>query len=78
MISRKEFKVGKKVLIYHTRLRLFLGKLRSRWIGPFIVTEVYPHGAILIESVETNKIFRGNGHRLKAYYENMPVGHNHQ
>jgi hypothetical protein len=35
MISRKEFKVGQKVLLYQSRLRLFPGKLRSHWIGPF-------------------------------------------
>lgn len=22
------------------------GKLRSRWLGPFIVTNVYPYGAV--------------------------------
>ena len=61
------------MLLYHTRLRLFLGKLRSRWLNPFIVIEFYPHSAIEIQSVETNKIFNLNEHRLKAYYEKMPV-----
>ena len=50
MISRKEFKVGQKVLLYHSRLRLFQGKLRSHWIGPFVVTNVFPHGAVEIQS----------------------------
>ena len=48
MISRKEFKVGQKVLLYHSWLRLFLRKLHSRWIGPFVVTNVFPHGAVEI------------------------------
>ena len=48
MISRKKFKVGKKVLLYHSRLRLFLGKLHSRWIGPFVVTNVFPYGVVEI------------------------------
>ena len=30
MISRKNFSVGQKVLLYHSRLKLFPGKLRSR------------------------------------------------
>jgi len=30
MITRKEFNVGDKVLLYHSRLKLFPGKLRSR------------------------------------------------
>ncbi|KAL0427984.1 UNVERIFIED_CONTAM: hypothetical protein Slati_2973200 [Sesamum latifolium] len=39
-ISRKEFNIEQKVLLFHSKLKLFLGKLRSRWIGPFIVTNV--------------------------------------
>ncbi|XP_059431555.1 uncharacterized protein LOC132165068 [Corylus avellana] len=69
MISRKEFKVGQKVLLYHSRLRLFPGKLRSRWIGPFVVTNVFPHGAVEIQSLATSKVFKVNGHRLKTFYE---------
>ena len=30
-ILRKKFKVGELVLLYNSRLRLFLGKLKSRW-----------------------------------------------
>ena len=78
IISRKEFNVGKKVLMYHAHLRLFLGKLRSHWIGPFVVTKVYPHGAVEKQSLETNKIFKVNGHRLKVYYENIPVEEIHE
>ena len=29
-ILRKNFEVGQKVLLFHSRLKLFLGKLRSR------------------------------------------------
>ncbi|XP_021769889.1 uncharacterized protein LOC110734151 [Chenopodium quinoa] len=56
MITRKEFKVGDKVLLYQSRLRLFPGKLRSRWEGPFQVVNVYPHGAVEIQSPETDKV----------------------
>ncbi|XP_021743881.1 uncharacterized protein LOC110709936 [Chenopodium quinoa] len=56
MITRKEFKVGDKVLLYQSRLRLFPGKLRSRWEGPFQVVNVYPHGAVEIQSLETDKV----------------------
>ena len=65
----KMFHVGQKVLLYHSRLRLFPGKLRSRWVGPFIVTNVFVHGAIEIKSEVTGKVFKVNGHRLKPYYE---------
>ena len=68
-ISRKQFSIGQKVLLYHSRLKLFPGKLRSKWIGPFVVTNVFSHGAVEIQSLETNKIFKVNGHRLKLFYE---------
>ena len=41
MITRKEFNVGDKVFLYHSRLKLFPGKLRSYWIGPFVVSNVF-------------------------------------
>jgi hypothetical protein len=68
MITRKEFNVGDKVL-YHSRLKLFPGKLRSHWIGPFVVSNVFPYGAVEITSLETNKVLKVNGHRLKPFYE---------
>ncbi|XP_074300929.1 uncharacterized protein LOC141632268 [Silene latifolia] len=34
MISRREFKEGSKVLVFQNRLKLFSGKLRSRWLEP--------------------------------------------
>ncbi|XP_043807314.1 uncharacterized protein LOC122721960 [Manihot esculenta] len=49
-ISRKHFQVGDKVLLFDSRFKLFPGKLRSRWIGPFLVEHVYPHGAVDIRS----------------------------
>jgi hypothetical protein len=69
MITRKVFNVGDKVLLYHSRLKLFPGKLRSRWIGPFVVSNVFSYGAVEITSLETNKVLKVNGHRLKPFYE---------
>ncbi|CAN6679584.1 unnamed protein product [Malus baccata var. baccata] len=69
MIHAKTFSIGQKVLLFNSRLRLFLGKLRSKWVGPFIVTNVFPHGAVQIKSSRTQQEFKVNGHRLKPYYE---------
>jgi hypothetical protein len=69
MLTRKEFHVEDKVFLYHSRLKLFPGKLRSYWIGPFVVSNVFPYGAVEITSLETNKVPKVNGHRLKPFYE---------
>ena len=69
MIIRKEFNVGDKVLLYHSHLKLFPGKLRSRRIGPFVVSNIFPYGVVEITSLETNKVLRVNGYHLKPFYE---------
>ncbi|KAM2100612.1 hypothetical protein ACFX1T_027739 [Malus domestica] len=68
MIRSKTFSIGQKVLLFNSRLRLFPGKLRSKWIGPFIVTNVFLHSAVQIESLKTQQEFKVNGHRLKPYF----------
>jgi hypothetical protein len=73
MITRKEFNVGDKGLLYHSRLKLFPGKLHSRWIGPFVVSNVFSYGAVEITSLETNTVLKVNGHRLKPFYEGWMV-----
>nr|GEZ25686.1 reverse transcriptase domain-containing protein [Tanacetum cinerariifolium] len=49
------------------RLKIFLGKLKSRWSGPFTISETYPYGtAKLTHSDGSN--FKVNCHRLKHYH----------
>ncbi|KAL0458292.1 UNVERIFIED_CONTAM: hypothetical protein Slati_0456400 [Sesamum latifolium] len=66
-ILRKQFDVGQKVLLYNSRLKLMPGKLRSRWIGPFEVSNIFSYGAVEIKSFDTGKTFKVNGHRLKPF-----------
>ncbi|XP_027337189.1 uncharacterized protein LOC113850864 [Abrus precatorius] len=70
MISRKEFYIGQKVLLFNSRLKLMPGKLKSKWLRPFIVTKVFSHGVVEIISDSTSKSFMVNGHRLKPYLQN--------
>ncbi|XP_031261667.1 uncharacterized protein LOC116119873 [Pistacia vera] len=65
-ITKTEFIEGERVLLYNSRIRLFPGKLRSKWSGPFTVTQVFPFGAIEI-SHEEKGTFKVNGQRLKHY-----------
>ena len=53
----------------HTKAPVFTrNALRSRWYGPYIVKEVFPHGAVTIqEDEESGASFKVNGKRLKPY-----------
>jgi hypothetical protein len=66
-ILKREFHVGEKVLLYRSRLRIFAGKLLSKWEGPFIIEEVYRSCAIKIASLKNNTTQVVNGQRLKHY-----------
>ncbi|XP_040947365.1 uncharacterized protein [Gossypium hirsutum] len=71
MITTKQFSIGQKVLLYDSTLKIFAGKLRSKWIGPFTITNLFSNGAVEIQSEETRKCFKVNGQRLKPFYENF-------
>ena len=54
------------MLLYDSRLRLFPGKLKSRWFGPFTITKIFPYGAVEVTHPEKGT-FKVNGQRLKPY-----------
>ncbi|OIT33106.1 hypothetical protein A4A49_60473, partial [Nicotiana attenuata] len=66
-ILERNFKPGGTLFLYNSHLRLFPGKLKSRWPGPFRVVEVHPTGAVEIAASNDSRTFRVNGHRLKHY-----------
>ncbi|KAG7583654.1 Retrotransposon gag domain [Arabidopsis suecica] len=65
-IAPKDFKAGDQVLLFNSRLKLFPGKLKSRWSGPFTIKEVLPFGAISLFTKDGSE-FKVNGQRLKKY-----------
>ena len=66
-ILRREFKVGEQVLLYNSRLKLFPGKLKSRWSGPYTVVTSTPFGEVTLKA-ESRSEFKVNGQRLKHYF----------
>ena len=58
--------VGDLVLLFNSRLHLFPGKLKSKWTGPYTVTQLFPHGAVELETKEGVR-FKVNGQRIKIY-----------
>ena len=62
-INRKTFQVHDKVWLYNSHLKIFPGKLRSMWDGPYEVLEVFDNGLVLILDPKTKNSFKINGHR---------------
>ncbi|GJU76627.1 reverse transcriptase domain-containing protein [Tanacetum coccineum] len=77
-IKNRVFNVGDRVLLFNSRLKIFSGKLKSRWSGPFTVTQVFPYGTVEL-SQNSGPNFKVNGHRIKHYFggdiptEDFPV-----
>ena len=59
--------VGDLVLLYNSRLHLFPGKLKSKWTDPYLITQLFPHGAVELETKE-GVWFKVNGQRIKIYF----------
>ena len=76
-ISRKTFEPNQKVWLFNSKLKLFPGKLQSRWDGPFIVNRVFSHGAIELLDLKSGDTFKVNGQRLKPYIEGISMEKNH-
>nr|GEW01959.1 hypothetical protein [Tanacetum cinerariifolium] len=67
------FNIGDRVLLFNSRLKIFSGKLKSRWSGPFTISQVYPYGTIELSQPDGPN-FKVNGHRLKHYFgEEIPI-----
>nr|GFB90549.1 reverse transcriptase domain-containing protein [Tanacetum cinerariifolium] len=70
-IKNRIFNVGDQVLLFNSRLKIFSGKLKSRWSGPFTIFEIYPYEtAKLVHPDGFN--FKVNCHRLKNYHGGDP------
>nr|GEZ35223.1 retrovirus-related Pol polyprotein [Tanacetum cinerariifolium] len=61
------FNVGDRVLLFNSRLKIFLGKLKTRWSGPFAIAKVFSYGTVEL-SQANGRNFKVNGHRIKHYF----------
>ncbi|XP_062119076.1 uncharacterized protein LOC133832772 [Humulus lupulus] len=65
-LVRREFQPRQQVLLFNSRLRLFPGKLKSRWSGHFTVVKVFPYGSVEVQG-KNGEPFKVNGQQLKPY-----------
>nr|GEX44373.1 reverse transcriptase domain-containing protein [Tanacetum cinerariifolium] len=66
-IKNRIFNVGDQVLLFNSRLKIFSGKLKTRWSGPFTITQVFPYGTVELSQPDGLN-FKVNGHRVKHYF----------
>ena len=65
-LLHNELKLRQQVLLFNSRLKLFPRKLKSRWSGPFVITQVFPYGSVELMHPERGR-FKVNGQRVKIY-----------
>nr|GEV77639.1 transposon Ty3-I Gag-Pol polyprotein [Tanacetum cinerariifolium] len=70
-IKNRIFNAGDQVLLFNSRLKIFSGKLKSRWSRPFRISEIYPYGTAKIVHLDGCN-FKVNCHRLKHYHGGDP------
>nr|GEX14954.1 reverse transcriptase domain-containing protein [Tanacetum cinerariifolium] len=46
------FHVDDRVLLFNSRLKIFSGKLKIRWSGPFTITQLFPYGTIELSQTD--------------------------
>ena len=63
-ISRREFKARDQVLLFNSSLKLFPGKLKSKWSGPYTVVASTTFGVVTMKT-SNGEEFKVNGQRLK-------------
>ena len=59
--------VGNLVILYNSSLHWFLGKLKSKWTSPYLITQVFPHGAVELKTKKGVR-FKVNRERIKLYF----------
>ncbi|XP_074282758.1 uncharacterized protein LOC141607302 [Silene latifolia] len=74
IIVKKYIGLGDLILLFNSKVKVFPGKLRSRWSGPFKVMGISPYGAFELWSDEEEGTFKVNRQRVKRYYEGDDKG----
>nr|GEU29877.1 reverse transcriptase domain-containing protein [Tanacetum cinerariifolium] len=66
-IKNRIFNVGDQILLLNSRLKIFSGKLKTRWSGPFTIAQVFPYGTVELSQPDGPN-FKVNSHRVKHYF----------
>ena len=70
-LLKKDFQPRQHVLLFNSILKLFPGKLKSKWSGPLTIKKVWPYGVVELcdpQSKDPDKTWVVSGQRLKQYH----------
>nr|GEW78627.1 reverse transcriptase domain-containing protein [Tanacetum cinerariifolium] len=62
-IKNRVFNVGDRVLLFNSQLKIFSGKLKTRWTRPFTIAQVFPYGTV--------KLSQTNGPNFKRVWKGL-------
>ena len=65
--------VGDLVLVESLGVLCLPGKLKSKWTGPYLITQIFPHGAVELKAKEEVR-FKKNRDRIKLYFGHKESG----
>nr|GEX01570.1 reverse transcriptase domain-containing protein [Tanacetum cinerariifolium] len=55
-IKDRVFNTDDRVLLFNSRLKIFSGKLKSRWSGPFTISHIYPYGTVELSQISKSMV----------------------
>ncbi|GJZ16631.1 reverse transcriptase domain-containing protein [Tanacetum coccineum] len=68
-IKNRVFNVGDRVLLFNSRLKIFSGKLKTRWTGPFTVTQIVKTLVLVVpQGSGSSFVWDKNGHIVTNYH----------
>ncbi|KAL1567120.1 hypothetical protein AAHA92_02636 [Salvia divinorum] len=73
-LRNKELHIGQKVLLFQSRLKLMPRKLKSKWVGSFIIVALRANGVVELKGSSPNSSsFIVNGHRVKIFRDSSEL-----
>ena len=69
-ITTKQFKVGGLVMMYDSKFLKHLGKLKTHWLGPYVVVHITEVGTVKLHKLDGTPVAGMiNGSQLKPYLD---------
>ncbi|XP_059066700.1 uncharacterized protein LOC131857926 [Cryptomeria japonica] len=69
-IKERKFKSGDWALLYDSRYKDTMGKVHTRWLGPYEIVEVFQNGAVRLTTIDPVRFkLLVNSHRLRLYHK---------